>query len=74
VNAVRVAAGLPPETWTDPSPTGVPVRAVHIQELREALTPAQTILGKTATYTDPALTSGTPVKAIHFQEIRNLTK
>ncbi|HYK03005.1 MAG TPA: M57 family metalloprotease [Thermoanaerobaculia bacterium] len=74
VNAVRAAAGLAAESWTNASPTGVVIRAVHITELREALTPALTILGKTATYTDPSLSPGTPVKAIHFQEIRNLVK
>lgn len=60
-------------SWTDPSPAGVTVKAVHINELRNALAEALTILGKTAVYTD-LVTSLTPVRAMHFQELRNLTK
>jgi hypothetical protein len=73
VNAVRVAASLPPASWTDPNPPGVAIKAFHINELRNALTPALTALGETASYTG-SITSGSPIRAIHFQELRNLTK
>jgi hypothetical protein len=74
INAMRAAAGLPAATWTDPSPAGVRVKAVHIMELRNALAPALTAFGKTAAYTDPTLTAGMPIRAIHFQQLRNVTK
>ena len=74
VNAVRVAAALPVQSWTDPNPAGVPVKAVHITQLRSALSAALTALGKSASFTDPSLGTGVVVKAVHFQELRNLTK
>ncbi|MFP5245949.1 MAG: fibronectin type III domain-containing protein, partial [Thermoanaerobaculia bacterium] len=73
VNAVRVGAGFTPVTWTDSSPAGVEVKALHINQLRNALTPALNALGKPATYTD-TITPGDPIRAIHFQELRNKTK
>jgi hypothetical protein len=34
VNAVRTAAGLSPATFTDATPGGILIKAIHIQELR----------------------------------------
>lgn len=73
VNAARATAGLVSASWTDPSPSGVPIKASHILELRTALTAALTAFGKTATYTN-AVTAGAPVRAIDFQELRNAVK
>ena len=38
--AVRALAGLAAVTFTDPTPSGVVVKAIHITELRSALDPA----------------------------------
>lgn len=73
VNAMRVAAALPPMSWTDPSPLGDSVKAVHITELRSGLAAALAALGKTASFTD-TVARGTTVRAVHFQELRNLVK
>jgi cytochrome c peroxidase len=73
INAKRALAGLGAATFTDPTLTGLKVKAVHITEMRTALDAARAILGQsTGGYTDPTLTSGsTKVKAIHIQELKN---
>ena len=73
VNAARETAGLGPASWTNPSPSGVAVRATHIAELRSALAPALTAFGKSVTYTNSA-SAGASVRAIDFQELRNAVK
>jgi hypothetical protein len=74
INVVRVAHGLPPFTWTDPSPTAGTtfVRAAHIQELRAALAAAFIAAGRTPPlYTDPSIDAGvTTIKAVHITELR----
>lgn len=75
VNAMRESAGLPAETWTDPSPASATILATHIIELRQALTPALTALGKPSpAYTDTLVPGETLVRAVHFQELRDLVK
>jgi hypothetical protein len=73
INDLREAAGLSAVTWTDPSPEGKPVRAVHLTEMRVALTPALAAYGIVTTYSQ-AVTPGTLVRASHFQELRNYLK
>ena len=67
--------GLAPFPWTDATLSAgtTPVRAVHVAELRTALTEAYAAAGRTApTFTDPALTTGvTLVRAVHISEIRS---
>ena len=59
-------------TFTDSNLSGVVVKAVHFQELRDGLTQARSSLALPAlTFTDPTLTQGvTVVKAAHMQELR----
>ena len=73
VNAVRALAGLPPATFTDPSPAGGPIRAPHVTELRSALAAARSALGLAAlTFTHDTLHARvTPVSAIDFEELRS---
>ena len=73
VNAVRVAAGLTPRAWTDPTPADFPVKAAHIDELRSALSAALAAIGKTASFTE-TVTAGAPIRAAHIQELRNQVK
>jgi hypothetical protein len=76
VNAVRALAGLTAADWTDPSPAGVVIRAVHIQQLRTNLDQALVALTRTTSaYTDPTLMpETTQVRAVHFQELRQRVK
>lgn len=71
VNAVRVLAGLPAISFTDPASRGVIIRAYHITDLRTALDAAMSALSlRTGGYTDSSLLR-TVIKAIHFQELRD---
>ena len=45
VNAVRALANLQAASFTDPSPEGITIMAVHITELRLALDEARTAIG-----------------------------
>lgn len=54
VNAVRVAAGGAPYSFTDPSLTGVVVKAVHFQELHTVLSNARTTLSLPAYISGPS--------------------
>jgi hypothetical protein len=76
VNAMRAAAGLTAQTFTDAAPAGLPVKALHFVQLRMALDQARATLGlDPIVYTDPALTSGVRlVKAVHIQALRNGVK
>jgi hypothetical protein len=71
VNAVRLLAGLPAASFTDPATSGTSIKALHVTELRAALDTALGALSlSTSGYTDTSL-SGVTVKAVHFQELRN---
>lgn len=72
VNAVRSVAGLSAASWTDTSLPGTPIKAVHVQELRDKLAEALTALSVNQTaYTDAVLTPGTTVvKKVHIDELR----
>jgi hypothetical protein len=64
---------LTPFDWTDPSLAAAftVIKAVHIAELRTALSSAYTACGVSPpTYTDTNL-AGVAVKAVHFNELRN---
>lgn len=78
VNAMRLAAVLGTQTWTDdPSvTTATMIKAQHIIELRAALDQARAKLGLSAgTWSDPAITAGvTPIRAAHIIAIRNGVK
>lgn len=75
VNAVRTLAGgsYPPIAFTAPAPAaGGLIRAVHLTDLRNGLTPARSALAlPTQSFTDPVPTAGTtPIKATHLTELR----
>lgn len=73
VNAVRVLAGLPPATFTDPTLNAtVLVKGVHVSELRTALDAARTALTLPAvTYTDGTITpTSTNIRTAHVAELR----
>jgi hypothetical protein len=76
VNAMRVLAQLGPFTFTDTIGTLVPVRKMHIDELRANLDAARVAIGWNAgDYTDPVITAmSTTVKAAHINELRNYVK
>ena len=70
VNAVRATASAGPQSWTE-DPT---VRAVHILELRSALTQALNMLTlPLPTYTNP-INVGDIIRAVDFQELRNAVR
>ncbi len=75
VNAVRVAANLQAASWEDPSLTGLSVRAIHIQQLRDNLGPARQAIGVPAqNYTNQPLTQGIVVFKAHIEELRQGVK
>ena len=70
-NAVRKFAGLTPFTFT----LHPVVQAVHVAELRTAISEARSALGMPVTFTDPVLTARTSViRAVHIQELRNAVR
>jgi ELWxxDGT repeat protein len=72
IKYLRTAAALPAFTYTDPTLTGKPVRAIHLLELRTALDEARTALGRSRlTYTNPLTPLTTKIKAVDVIEIRN---
>ena len=75
INTARAACKLPHAPWTDGriTPGETPVRAVHLMELRTALTQAYTACSlPPPTYTDPVIVRGvTPIKAVHWTELRD---
>jgi galactose oxidase len=75
VNAVRATAGLPPAVWTDSSLPGIPVKAVHITELRQNLQQALQALGLAIpSYRRSPLTPGLIVKGVDVNEIRQVIR
>ncbi len=79
VNAMRAAAGLLAETFTDPtlSAGSTTIKRVHVTELRTALDAAWTALGlpPPISYTDSTITAqSTTMKAVHVTELRASTQ
>jgi len=74
VHAMESASGRSPSTFSTIAP-GVPIRAIHIIELRFALNAALTALQvPTPSYTDPGLWVDTPITPAHIQELREPVK
>jgi hypothetical protein len=69
---MRLAAGIGAASFTDVDPTGLPVKKIHIDQLRTALDPARLALGlPPMTYTDPTINAlTTVVQAAHVEELR----
>jgi hypothetical protein len=76
VAAVRSVAGLPAPTWTDANLQGLPVKSLHLTEIRNQLNQAFDALQiARPDYTDPIIVPGvTVIKAAHIQEIRQAIK
>ena len=75
VDAVRFEANLPGAGWAEVlTPGQTPVRASHVEELRNRLYEALTLLRvATPTFTDPTLSTGaggTPIRRQHVEELR----
>lgn len=74
VNAVRTIAGSGAFTWTDTDLTGLEVKALHVQQLRDKLNEALLALSVPVTaYQDPTLATGangTPIRKIHIEQLR----
>jgi hypothetical protein len=74
VNAVRTTAALGVANWQHPptlTPGSTVVSAADVQELRDSLGPALTVLGITPPgYTDSPLTTGVTIKAAHIEQLR----
>ena len=71
---MRAQDGLGAGAYTDSASPGVPIKAIHINELRTQLDAAMGPLGfQTGNWTD-TISSGVPIIAVHFQEIRNRVK
>ena len=70
IDALRSVRDLPPFNWTDPTlGSGVPIRAMHFDELRTALNQAYDGAGLSRPgYTDAE--SGTVIEAMHAEELR----
>ena len=59
------------DDYTDPSLSGLPVKAVHIAELRTAINEARGIRGLPAfSFTDAITSTQTPIRAVHITELR----
>ena len=73
---MRASTGLAPASFTDPVlSTSTIIQAVHVSDLRTALSAARAALGLTTVCTDDPLVAGsTIVKTAHFQEIRDAAK
>jgi hypothetical protein len=76
VNSLRAITALAPFTFADPSLLNVPIRAVHIEQLRTALAQGLSALGfSSPAFTDPILTTNvTKMRASHVQELRTAMK
>ena len=75
VNTVRAVCELPHAQWTDRVITvgETPIKAVHLTELRSALTQAYGACSLSPPpYTDPVIVRGvTGIKAAHWTELRD---
>ena len=74
VAGLRVTAGLPTITYTDPNVFGVFVKAIHINEMRTGVNEARSTIGLPAwSYFQPTITGGgvSTVFAIDFRELKD---
>lgn len=75
VNAMRACAALPAAAWTDATLSGIFIRAVHLQEIRDNLKSALAALGLPAPqYTEDPLPAGAFIRKIHLEELRNAVR
>jgi len=77
VNAMRAAAALNPQSYTDPTLTpGTLIQAIHLTQLRTALDEARSTIGlPPLSYTDPTITpTSTTVKTAHITQLRDGVK
>lgn len=71
INATRAAAMLSQTTFTDSSLNGLPVKALHVNELRTSLDGARSVLGLSPiSYANTITAGATPVRAIDLTELR----
>src|SRR5439155_842855 len=78
IDSLRVAGGLAPFAWTDPTlaPGVATAKAVHLIELRAALNQAYQALAKTPpAYADPAVMAGqTIITTVQLNELRSAVR
>jgi hypothetical protein len=70
VNAVRAFAELSAFPFTDTTLAGAGIRALHLTELRDALTQARNAVGMPMAFSPQAPAIGGPVLSTHVEEIR----
>ena len=73
VDLARMLCGLSRDNWTDRFLSGLPIRAVHLTELRSSLAEAYGACSLTPVpaYNDPRIVPRvTPVSVLHFVELR----
>jgi uncharacterized delta-60 repeat protein len=76
VTALRLRFGLTETSWADPALFGVPVRATHIQQLRDALVEAYDVASRRGlnvtrpVFSDNPLLQGAGIRAAHIDELR----
>ena len=74
-HAVRALTPLGSATFTDPAPTGVRIKALHINELRTAIDAARSNLSLAALTYGETITAGvTTPKTVHMTELRDGVK
>ena len=76
---MRVAAGLPTQTWTQLVTTtpvsGGTISGAPILALRAALNAALAVFSiPTPPYTDDGIPQGTPIKKVHITELQGRTQ
>jgi len=74
VNKLRDAAGLNPLVFTDPTLSGVVIKALHMTQLRSALSTAMTTGGMPAPSFARSIVAGNTVLADDFNEMRTMMR
>ena len=71
VNAVRTLAGTGPFGFTDPTLSGIPIKAIHLTQLRNQLDAARSSLTLSqAIYSTPAVSAGGVVRKANIDDLR----
>ncbi|HEX8151689.1 MAG TPA: FG-GAP-like repeat-containing protein, partial [Thermoanaerobaculia bacterium] len=72
INQLRVTAGLAPKTtWTDPNVYELPVKAIHVNEMRNALDEARAVIGLAPLQYQPVIAGVTAIRRNHFLQLHS---